>query len=149
MNLVTGGTPRQPFSMGGRHRAFLDPCDIVPEHPVAISCWISLRGSMMRPESSPWTIQLPANLFLRRCAMCPFPCPLRALYRTCFLGSWIPFADVPVFSSFLVTQRRSPFASGSANQVVLSADSLPRVVSLNFILGIALPGNVGSSPGRR
>lgn len=31
VNLVTGGPPCQPFSMGGRHRAFLDPRDMFPE----------------------------------------------------------------------------------------------------------------------
>lgn len=31
VDLVTGGPPCQPFSMGGRHRAFLDPRDMFPQ----------------------------------------------------------------------------------------------------------------------
>lgn len=36
VNLVTGGPPCQPFSMGGRHRAFLDPRDMFPEAARAV-----------------------------------------------------------------------------------------------------------------
>lgn len=31
IDLVTGGPPCQPFSMGGRHRAFLDSRDMFPQ----------------------------------------------------------------------------------------------------------------------
>jgi len=36
IDLVTGGPPCQPFSMGGRHRAFLDPRDMFPEAARAV-----------------------------------------------------------------------------------------------------------------
>jgi len=36
VDLVTGGPPCQPFSMGGRHRAFLDPRDMFPEAARAV-----------------------------------------------------------------------------------------------------------------
>lgn len=36
VNLVTGGPPCQPFSMGGRHRAFLDHRDMFPEAARAV-----------------------------------------------------------------------------------------------------------------
>ena len=36
VNLVTGGPPCQPFSMGGKHRAFLDQRDMFPEAARAV-----------------------------------------------------------------------------------------------------------------
>lgn len=36
IDLVTGGPPCQPFSMGGKHRAFLDPRDMFPEAARAV-----------------------------------------------------------------------------------------------------------------
>lgn len=36
IDLISGGPPCQPFSMGGRHRAFLDPRDMFPEAARAV-----------------------------------------------------------------------------------------------------------------